>query len=41
MLVMGKIFILLSSEEKVISFDFFEPIIAGNEWIKYSSPKAD
>jgi hypothetical protein len=41
MLVMGKISILLTSEVFVIYFDFFDPIIAGNVWMKYSSPKAD
>jgi hypothetical protein len=38
---MGKISILLTSEVFVIYFDFFDPMIAGNVWMKYSSPKAD
>jgi hypothetical protein len=41
MLVIGNIYILFYYEVKVIYLDFFEPIMAGKVWMKYSSPKAD
>jgi len=38
---MGRVLILFYSEARPTYLDFLEPMIAGSDCIKYSSPKAD